>query len=79
MASHNHADALTMATRRATWQRAIGACAFVLALVCIAWLPLAVFDIVPFVIAWPGQSSLRLHAGAAVACLMVAAWGFWER
>ncbi len=68
-----------MASRLSKWQRPIGAVAFVLALVFIAWLPLGIFDLVPFVIALPGQSSLRLHAAAAVASLMVAAWGFWER
>ena len=56
----------------------IGRCAFALALVCIAWLPLGILEVVPFVLKWPGESSLRLHAGAAVGSLLVAAWGFWE-
>lgn len=68
-----------MASRPLKWQRPIGAVAFVLALIFIAWLPLGIFHFVPFVIEWPGQSSLRLHAGVAIAWLMVAAWGFWER
>jgi len=67
-----------MAIRFRKWQRSIGRCAFALALIFIVWLPLGIFNLVPFVIELPGESSLRLHAGAAVACLMVAAWGFWE-
>jgi hypothetical protein len=61
------------------WQRRIGVCAFALSLLFIAWLPLGIADVVPFVIELPGQSSLRLHAATAVVFLLVAAWGFWER
>lgn len=68
-----------MAMRLLKLQRTIGVCAFALSLVFIAWLPLGIYNMVPFVIELPGESSLRLHAAAAIACLMVAAWGFWER
>lgn len=61
------------------WQRRIAVCALTLALLFIAWLPLGIAGVVPFVIELPGESSLRLHAAAAVVCLLVAAWGFWER
>lgn len=60
-------------------RRAIGALSFATALVFIAWLPLGLFDVVPFVISLPGESALRTHGAAAVACLLVAAWGFWEQ
>ncbi|MEO5691575.1 MAG: hypothetical protein ABIQ72_00490 [Usitatibacter sp.] len=49
-----------------------------MALAFIAWLPLGIFQIVPFVLALPGETSLRVHAAAAVGSLMVAAWGFWD-
>ena len=68
-----------MAIKFLRLQRSIGACAFALALVFIVWLPLGIFNVVPFVIELPGESSLRLHTAAAIACLLVAAWGFWER
>jgi hypothetical protein len=61
------------------WRRQIAVCALSLALLLIAWLPLGIANVVPFVIELPGESSLRLHAAAAVVCLLVAAWGFWER
>lgn len=56
----------------------IGASAFATALILIAWLPLGVLDIVPFVLSIPGMGPLRAHAGAAIACLLVAALGFWR-
>jgi hypothetical protein len=43
-----------------------------------AWLPLGVYEIVPFVFHIPGETELRSHAGLAVGALMIAAWGFWE-
>jgi len=52
--------------------------ALLLGLVFVVWLPAGIFDIVPFVLGFPGESSIRVHAAAAVACLMVAAWGFWN-
>jgi hypothetical protein len=56
----------------------IGKFAFALALALLAWLPLGILRIVPFVLALPGEPQLRVHASAAVACLLIAAWGFWE-
>lgn len=50
----------------------------VLATLFIAWLPLGMLGFVPFVLQIPGESLLRTHAGAAVACLMVTAWAWWE-
>jgi hypothetical protein len=52
--------------------------AFVLAIGFVAWLPAGLLQIVPFVLSLPGESGLRVHAAAAVACLLVAAWGFWN-
>lgn len=60
------------------FRRKIGMMCFVLALVFIAWLPLGVLEFVPFLLQLPGESGVRSHAGAAVACLLGAAWGFWE-
>ena len=56
----------------------VAASAFATALILIAWLPLGVLKIVPFVISLPGTDPLRAHAGAAIACLLVAALGFWR-
>jgi hypothetical protein len=59
-------------------RRMIGKVAFTLALAFVAWIPLGALRIIPFVLELPGEPSLRVHAAAAVGCLMVAAWGFWE-
>ena len=59
-------------------RRSIGAGSFALALAFIAWLLLGIADVVPLVLQLPGESTLRTHATAAVACLMVAAWAFWD-
>ena len=60
-------------------RRNFGAVAFVFALLFIVWLPLGILEIVPFLVNLPGESELRSHAGLAVGCLLIAAWGFWER
>jgi hypothetical protein len=57
----------------------IGKFALVLALCFLAWLPLGMLRIIPFVLALPGEPRLRVHAAAAVGCLLIAAWGFWEQ
>ena len=57
----------------------MGVGALSLGLALIGWLPLGIFGVVPFVFELPGELSLRVHAAAAVGCLMVAAWGFWDR
>lgn len=67
-----------MAEARPSRRRAVGVVAFSMALLFIAWLPLGVFDIVPFALSLYGESALRTHGAAAVVCLMVAAWGFWD-
>ena len=59
-------------------RRIIGKAAFVLAIAFIAWIPLGVLRIIPFVLELQGEPSVRVHAAAAVGSLMVAAWGFWE-
>jgi hypothetical protein len=68
----------SMAIQFRKLQRVMGGCAFALALVFTVWLPLGIFNVVPFVLELPGESSLRVHAAAAVGCLMIAAWGFWD-
>ena len=67
-----------MAKRSVKLQRMIGTAAFLLALMFIVWLPLGILHVVPLVLELPGESSLRVHAAAAVGCLVVAAWGFWD-
>ena len=59
-------------------RRTIATSSFALALASIGWLLLGMFDVVPLVLQLPGESTLRTHATAAVAFLMVAAWGFWD-
>ncbi len=59
-------------------RRTIGRVAIVFATVFIVWLPAGMLDIVPFVLSLPGESRLRSHAGAAVVCLLVAAWAYWN-
>ena len=57
----------------------VAATAFATGLMLIVWLPLGVLNIVPFVFSLPGFVELRVHAGAAISCLLVAAWGYWNR
>jgi hypothetical protein len=64
--------------RGARVRRITGLVGGALAAVFIAWLPLGILGFVPFVLEIPGESDLRTHAGAAVACLMVTAWAYWE-
>lgn len=52
---------------------------FAAGLVLVAWLPLGVFGVVPFAFVLPGETALRAHASAAIACLLVAAWALWRR
>jgi len=59
-------------------RRKIGVISLVLALIFIVWLPLGILALVPFILELPGESGLRSHAGVAVGCLLIAAWGFWE-
>ena len=44
----------------------------------LAWVPLGILRVVPFVLALPGEPPMRVHASAAVGCLLIAAWAFWE-
>ncbi len=67
-----------MAKRSQKVQRVMGGAALLLALLFVMWLPLGILGVVPFVLEFPGESRLRLHAAGAVLSLLVAAWGFWE-
>jgi hypothetical protein len=67
-----------MARRGSHVRRVLGSAALSLAVVFVLWLPLGVLGMVPFVFEIPGDSHLRVHTAAAVLCLLVAAWGFWE-
>lgn len=60
-------------------RRRAGAGLFLLALFLTAWLPLGLLNVLPFIFEWSGESSLRLHAGAAVGCLMLAALAYPDR
>jgi hypothetical protein len=64
--------------RVAKFRRFAGFIGAVLAIVFMVWLPLGILGIVPFALQIPGESLLRTHAGAAVTCLMVTAWAYWE-
>jgi hypothetical protein len=59
-------------------RRRTASCLFLLALLFTAWLPLGLVNALPFIFEWPGESSLRLHAAAAVGCLMLAALTYSE-
>ena len=61
-----------------TWRLAFARFALSLALMFVVWLPLGILDVVPFALDSPGESSLRVHTAAAVLCLIIAAWAFWE-
>ena len=67
-----------MSAQLTNLRRVIGRCSFTLALMFLAWLPLGILQIIPFVFVLQGEPMLRVHAAAAVGCLMIAAWGFWE-
>lgn len=67
-----------MARRRRGLREVIGAGALALATALVAWLSLGMLNVVPLVLQLPGESLLRTHAAASVACLLVAAWAFWE-
>lgn len=67
-----------MAMRSQKRLMVFGSCAFVLALIIVEWLQLGIFNVLPCVLELPGEAGLRLHAAAAVGCLMFAAWGCWE-
>jgi hypothetical protein len=67
-----------MSVQHLNLRRVIGRCSFTLALIFLAWLPLGILQIIPFVLELQGEPRLRVHAGAVVGCLMIAAWGFWE-
>lgn len=60
------------------FRRAVGRTALFMAVAFIAWLPAGIFQIVPFVLSLPGESSLRVHAAAAVGSLLIAAWVYWD-
>ena len=64
--------------RLARYRRSTGLIGGGLSVVFLAWLPLGILGIVPFALQIPGESLLRTHAGAAVTCLMVTAWAYWE-
>lgn len=59
-------------------RQTIGRVAFVLAIGFIVWLPAGLLGLVPFVLSLPNESSLRMHAAAAVACLLIAASAYWN-
>ena len=56
----------------------MGAISFAIALALAGWLLLGMMDVVPLVLKFPGESTVRSHAGASVLLLMLAAWGYWE-
>ena len=59
-------------------RRSIGAVSFGVALAFTGWLLLGILDAVPLALQFPGESTVRSHAGAAVLSFMIAAWGYWE-
>jgi hypothetical protein len=61
-----------------TMRRTLGHVAFALAIGFTLWLPAGLLQIVPFVLRWPGESSLRSHAALAVTWLLLAAWAYWN-
>ena len=66
------------ANRPRRLRRLTGAISFAIALALAGWLLLGMLDVVPLVLKFPGESTVRSHAGASVLLLMLAAWGYWE-
>lgn len=64
--------------RGGRFRRWAGLAGAVLSVVFIVWLPLGIVEVLPFTLKFPGESNLRTHAAAAVACLMLTAWAWWE-
>ncbi len=52
--------------------------ALLVGMVSIAWLAAGALQLVPLVLSLPGESSIRVHAAVTVACLLLAAWGYWN-
>ena len=59
-------------------KRKIGKVAIFLAILAVIWLLLGMFNIVPFLIELPQETSIRAHASLAVILLLVASWAFWN-
>jgi|TARA_B110000285_G_C14547960_1_gene347861 hypothetical protein len=56
----------------------IGKVAIFLAILAVIWLLLGMFNIVPFLIELPQETSIRAHASLAVILLLIASWAFWN-
>ena len=56
----------------------IGKAALFLALLAVIWLLLGMVNIVPFLIEWPQETSIRAHASLAVIFLLIGSWAFWN-
>ncbi|MAS00165.1 MAG: hypothetical protein CMH24_02210 [Nitrosomonadales bacterium] len=59
-------------------KRKIGKVALFLATLSVIWLLLGMFNIVPFLIEIPEETSIRAHASLAVILLLIASWAFWN-
>ena len=59
-------------------KRKIGKVALFLASLAVILLLLGMFNIVPFLIEIPQESSIRAHASIAVIFLLIASWAFWN-
>lgn len=60
------------------WRKGLARFALILGSLSMLWLVAGTFGFLPFVLSLPGESSVRVHAAVTIACLLVAAWGYWN-
>ena len=60
------------------WRKGFARFALILGSLSMLWLGAGAFGLFPLVLSLPGESSVRVHAAVTIACLLAAAWGYWN-